>query len=228
MAARSLEKIGSHAPVMPENGCTNKNFMRSTLIVSLIPVRRFAIVPTSLLTGSGSRGIALGAQDLVMPPAPLAHSDVRDPAEAGQASRTLSEISERLYETPGELAISTNEQGLRFVPRIPSSQSAGVMSMQIFCFDFTMAALCRSRGMGPGFLIHDSHLYEPVDGRQFARALRIGAEYAEEIGIQYVVTLNSDELARAETEGNEDFRSFVLAPVLSDAPEAGLFGIRFD
>jgi uncharacterized protein YydD (DUF2326 family) len=102
------------------------------------------------------------------------------------------------------------------------------MSMQIFCFDFTMASLCRSRGMGPGFLIHDSHLYEPVDGRQFARALRIGAEYAEEIGIQYIVTLNSDELARAETEGGEDFSSFVLTPVLSDAPEGGLFGIRFD
>lgn len=149
-------------------------------------------------------------------------------AVANQASRTFSEISERLYETPGELAISANEQGLRFVPSIPSSQSAGVMSMQIFCFDFTMASLCRSRGMGPGFLIHDSHLYEPVDGRQFARALRIGAEYAEEIGIQYIVTLNSDELVRAETEGTEDFRSFVLDPVLSDAPEGGLFGVRFD
>ena len=149
-------------------------------------------------------------------------------AIANQASRTFSEISERLYETPGELAISANEQGLRFVPSIPSSQSAGVMSMQIFCFDFTMAALCRIRGMGPGFLIHDSHLYEPVDGRQFARALRIGAEYAEEIGIQYIVTLNSDELARAETEGGEDFRRFVLDPVLSDAPEGGLFGVRFD
>lgn len=149
-------------------------------------------------------------------------------AVANQASRTFSEISERLYETPGELAISANEQGLRFLPSIPSSQSAGVMSMQIFCFDFTVASLCRSRGMGPGFLIHDSHLYEPVDGRQFARAIRIGAEYAEEIGIQYIVTLNSDELVRAETEGGEDFRSFVLEPVLSDAPEGGLFGIRFD
>jgi uncharacterized protein YydD (DUF2326 family) len=149
-------------------------------------------------------------------------------AVANHASRTFSEISERLYETPGELAISANEQGLRFVPTIPSAQSAGVMSMQIFCFDFTMASLCRSRGMGPGFLIHDSHLYEPVDGRQFARALRIGAEYAKEIGIQYIVTLNSDELVLAETEGTEDFRSFVLDPVLSDAPEGGLFGIRFD
>jgi uncharacterized protein YydD (DUF2326 family) len=149
-------------------------------------------------------------------------------AVANQASRTFSEISQRLYETPGELAISASEQGLRFVPSIPSSQSAGVMSMQIFCFDFTMASLCRTRGMGPGFLIHDSHLYEPVDGRQFARALRIGAEYADEIGVQYIVTLNSDELVRAETEGAEDFRSFVLNPMLSDAPEGGLFGIRFD
>lgn len=145
-----------------------------------------------------------------------------------QASRTFSEISERLYESPGQLAISANEQGLKFLPTMPSSQSAGVMSMQIFCFDFTMASLCRSRGMGSGFLIHDSHLYEPVDGRQFARALRIGAEYAKEIGIQYIVTLNSDELTRAETEGGEDFRAFVLDPVLSDAPEGGLFGLRFD
>lgn len=144
------------------------------------------------------------------------------------ASRTFSEISERLYESPGQLAISANEQGLKFLPTMPSSQSAGIMSMQIFCFDFTMASLCRSRGMGPGFLIHDSHLYEPVDGRQFARALRIGAEYAKEIGIQYIVTLNSDELARAETEGGEDFRPFVLDPLLSDAPGGGLFGIRFD
>jgi uncharacterized protein YydD (DUF2326 family) len=149
-------------------------------------------------------------------------------AIADQASRTFSEISERLYQSPGQLAISANEQGLRFLPTMPSSQSAGVMSMQSFCFDFTMASLCRSRGMGPGFLIHDSHLYEPVDGRQFARALRIGAEYAKELGIQYIVTLNSDELTRAETEGGEDFRAFVLDPVLSDAPEGGLFGIRFD
>ncbi len=149
-------------------------------------------------------------------------------AIAYQASRTFSQISERLYEKPGELVISANEQGLRFVPSIPSSQSAGVMSMQIFCFDFTMASLCRSRGMGPDFLIHDSHLYEPVDGRQFARALRLGARYAEEIGVQYIVTLNSDELRRAEIEGNEDFSEFVIKSVLSDAPEGGLFGIRFD
>jgi uncharacterized protein YydD (DUF2326 family) len=50
----------------------------------------------------------------------------------------------------------------------------------------------------------------------------------QSVGIQYIVTLNSDELIRAGTEGGEDFRAFVLNPVLSDAPEGGLFGIRFD
>jgi len=144
------------------------------------------------------------------------------------ASRTFSQISERLYETPGQLAISATEDGLRFLPTMPSSQSAGVMSMEIFCFDLTIASLCKSRGLGPGFLMHDSHLFEPVDGRQFARALRIGATFAEKTGIQYIVTLNSDELARAQTEGDEDFSQFLLDTKLSDTPEGGLFGIRFD
>ncbi|MGJ0395384.1 MAG: DUF2326 domain-containing protein [Methylocystis sp.] len=144
------------------------------------------------------------------------------------ASRLFSEISERLYETPGRLAISATEHGLRFVPETPSDQSAGVMSMEIFCFDLTIASLCQSKGLGPGFLIHDSHLFEPVDGRQFAKALRIAADFANETKIQYIVTLNSDELARAETESGENFREFVIDPVLSDAPDGGLFGFRFD
>lgn len=145
-----------------------------------------------------------------------------------EASRAFSEISERLYARPGQLAISASDSGLRFIPTTPSDESAGVMSMEIFCFDLTLATLCMRRGLGPGFLMHDSHLFEPVDGRQFARALRIAAEFSEETGVQYIATLNSDELSRAEKEGNEDFSSYVLEPKLSDTPDGGLFGIRFD
>lgn len=145
-----------------------------------------------------------------------------------EASRAFSEISERLYESPGRLAISAADVGLRFVPSAPADQSAGVMSMEIFCFDMTISLLCHRRGLGPGFLIHDSHLFEPVDGRQFARALRIGAEIALENGFQYLVTLNSDELERAEKEGNENFSEYVIEPRLADTPDGGLFGIRFD
>ena len=102
------------------------------------------------------------------------------------------------------------------------------MSMEIFCFDLTIALLCNRRGVGPGFLVHDSHLFEPVDGRQFARALRIASRFCTENDLQYVVMLNSDELMRAELEGNEDFTEFLLQPSLADTSEGGLFGFRFD
>jgi uncharacterized protein YydD (DUF2326 family) len=144
------------------------------------------------------------------------------------ASRTFSEISERLYEKPGQLAISATDTGLRFLPTTPFDGSAGVMSMEVFCFDLTLAALARRRGDGPGFIIHDSHLFEPVDGRQFARALEIAADFATETGIQYIALLNSDEIARAEVEGGTSFSKYVLPTELSDTPSGGLFGTRFD
>jgi uncharacterized protein YydD (DUF2326 family) len=145
-----------------------------------------------------------------------------------EASTTFSAISQRLYERPGELAISAGDNGLKFLPTTPSDSSAGVMSMEIFCFDWTIATLCARRGMGPGFLIHDSHLFEPVDGRQFGKALALGARLADESGVQYIVTLNSDELKRAEDESGEPLKAHVVEPQLSDQPEGGLFGIRFD
>lgn len=144
------------------------------------------------------------------------------------ASRTFSEISERLYERPGQLAISATDTGLRFLPTTPFDRSAGVMSMEIFCFDLALATLARRRGEGPGFIMHDSHLFEPVDGRQFARALEIAAGFATDTGIQYVALLNSDELARAESEGGTSFSQYLVPTELSDSPEGGLFGIRFD
>lgn len=144
------------------------------------------------------------------------------------ASRTFSEISERLYERPGQLAISATDTGLRFLPQTPADGSAGVMSMEVFCFDLTLAALAQRRGQGPGFIIHDSHLFEPVDGRQFSRALQIANDFAADTGIQYIALLNSDELARAERESGESFSDHVLEMKLSDTPNGGLFGIRFD
>lgn len=144
------------------------------------------------------------------------------------ASTTFSEISERLYEQPGSLAISATDTGLRFLPSTPFDKSAGVMSMEIFCFDLTIAALARRRGEGPGFILHDSHLFEPVDGRQFAKALQIAADFSAETGIQYIALLNSDELDRAEREAGVSFDQYVLNTELSDTPDGGLFGIRFD
>ena len=47
--------------------------------------------------------------------------------------------------------------------------------MQIFCFDMMLMKLCAERGIGPGFLIHDSHLFDGVNERQVAKDIQIGA-----------------------------------------------------
>jgi uncharacterized protein YydD (DUF2326 family) len=87
--------------------------------------------------------------------------------------------------------------------------------------------LCTKRGLGPGFLVHDSHLFDGVDGRQVAKALEVGARTAEQLGFQYIVTMNSDD-AFKETNANFDLNPYILPTRLTDATEdGGLFGIRF-
>ena len=61
--------------------------------------------------------------------------------------------------------------------------------------------LCAKRKTGPGFLINDSHLFDGVDGRQIISALRVGAETAEEVGFQYIVTMNEDDAFKEKEEG---------------------------
>jgi uncharacterized protein YydD (DUF2326 family) len=72
-------------------------------------------------------------------------------------------------------------------------------------------------------------LFDGVDGRQVGKALRLGAERAAALGFQYIVTLNSDELAKAELPPGFDARPHLLDVELTDAYETGgLFGLRFD
>ena len=108
-----------------------------------------------------------------------------------------------------------------------TEKSKGINSMQIFCFDMMLMKLCADRGIGPGFLVHDSHLFDGVDERQIGKALQVGAATAERLGFQYIVTLNSDDAPRDLPEG---FRldEFILPVRLTDATEdGGLFGFRF-
>lgn len=87
--------------------------------------------------------------------------------------------------------------------------------------------LCAKRGTGPGFLVHDSHLFDGVDGRQVVSALKVGSETAEELGFQYIVTMNEDD-AFKETRAGFDVYDHVIPVLLTDAKEdGGLFGFRF-
>ena len=137
-------------------------------------------------------------------------------------------LSASLYHEAGSLTVAATANGPSFDVTIDAQRSKGINNMQIFCFDLMLAELAAKRGMGPGFLIHDSHLFDGVDERQVAKALQLGASHAEKIGLQYIVTMNSDALPDDGFHNNFDVESFVNPTRLSDEEETGgLFGLRF-
>lgn len=145
-----------------------------------------------------------------------------------EAILAFEETSKRLYESAGSMLVEETLNGPAFKFPMQGARSKGIKNMQIFCFDMMLMRLCAKRGIGPGFLIHDSHLFDGVDGRQVIRALRVGAETTEELGFQYIVTMNEDD-AFKEREAGFDLNDFVLPIRLTDATEdGGLFGMRFD
>ncbi|WGL98397.1 DUF2326 domain-containing protein [Arsenophonus sp. aPb] len=144
-----------------------------------------------------------------------------------EAIVAYEETSQRLYESAGSMTIDETSNGPVFRFPMQGERSKGIKSMQIFCFDMMLMRLCTKRQTGPGFLIHDSHLFDGVDGRQVISALRLGAEIAQEIGFQYIVTMNEDDAFKEAIEGF-DLQEYVLPTHLTDATEdGGLFGIRF-
>jgi uncharacterized protein YydD (DUF2326 family) len=140
----------------------------------------------------------------------------------------FQEISGAIYESPAEFDISATSTGPRFSIKEPAILSDGINNMQIFTFDMTLAVMSAKRGSWPGFLIHDSHVFDGVDGRQIGAALRVGNERSLALEGQYIVTMNSDDLEKAQRETGEDFSSFVLDPVLADREAGGLFGFSFE
>jgi uncharacterized protein YydD (DUF2326 family) len=144
-----------------------------------------------------------------------------------EAIVAFEETSQRLYESAGSMTIDETSNGPMFKFPMQGQRSKGIKNMQIFCFDMMLMRLCAKRRVGPGFLIHDSHLFDGVDGRQVISALRLGAEISSELGFQYIVTMNEDD-AFKETIDGFNLNDYVIPTRLTDATEdGGLFGIRF-
>lgn len=144
-----------------------------------------------------------------------------------EAILAFEETSNRLYESAGSMKIEETTNGPIFQFPMQGSRSKGIKNMQIFCFDLMLMRLCAKRDISPGFLIHDSHLFDGVDGRQVISSLKVGAEMATELGFQYIVTMNEDD-AFKETIDGFDLREHTLPIALTDATDdGGLFGFRF-
>jgi uncharacterized protein YydD (DUF2326 family) len=145
-----------------------------------------------------------------------------------RAIALFGEASEALYETPGNLIVDVTPDGFRFDVEITRAGSSGIEHMKIFCYDLTIALLWAGRSPSPGFLIHDSMLFDGVDERQVALAIQLAARKAEDAGFQYICTLNSDAVPWEEFAADFDLDTFVRRR-LTDADESGsLLGIRFD
>lgn len=156
--------------------------------------------------------------------------DIRERDEIiREAILKFEDLSEALYERAGSLTVSATRTGPRFEVHIDAERSKGITNMQIFCFDLMLAEMRARLDRFPGFLIHDSHLFDGVDERQVAKALQLGAERAAASGFQYIVTLNSDAVPTEGFKAGFDLNDHLIDTRLTDATKTGgLFGIRFN
>ncbi len=148
-------------------------------------------------------------------------------AALSEAILAFEKISSSLYESAGSMTVKPSNNGPIFEFPMQGERSKGIKNMQIFCFDMMLMQLCQKKNIGTGFLAHDSHLFDGVDGRQIISALKIGAQTAERLEFQYIVTLNEDDAFKEKIEGF-DLKDYFLPVSFTDAIEdGGLFGCRF-
>ncbi|MFD3686144.1 ABC-three component system protein [Nocardiopsis sp. NPDC058631] len=145
-----------------------------------------------------------------------------------QASLLFNQFAEHLYGDARApyLTFQARRSHLEIELKLEADDSTGISNMKLFCFDLTWAVIAHRAGRGPDFLVHDSKLYDGVDERQVARALELADRVTRDEGMQYVVTMNSDDLAKAERMGF-DAAPHVITPRLDDSETGGLFGFRF-
>ena len=146
-----------------------------------------------------------------------------------EAILIIAEAIGELYgDRSGRFVVEATENGPEFHISIEGDRGGGIANMEIFCLDLTIFKVVTKRLGGPGFLIHDSHLYDGVDERQVASALLLGQRAAGH-NLQYIVTMNSDIFDRLPFTKEIDRSKVVLSTRLSDETETGgLFGFRFE
>lgn len=144
----------------------------------------------------------------------------------------FDELGSEIYtDRDATLLVAPTDKGiLKVAPRVSGDASSGVRSVETFMFDTTCLIAAIKSSRAPGILVHDSHLFDAIDGRQIASCLNIGARLAEQYRFQYIVTLNSDfiDLVEAQSDGAFDAEPYIMSTRLTDATEdGGLFGFRF-
>lgn len=139
----------------------------------------------------------------------------------------FSDVFEALYGVAADLSVDVGEAGYRFRAHLPREGSHGVGKMAVFAYDLAVTSQWSISGRGPGFLVHDSVIFDGVDERQTASAIGLAAQRAAEDGYQYLLTLNSDDLSTAELRRIRLNLEEVTVLTLTDHDASGgLLGVR--
>jgi uncharacterized protein YydD (DUF2326 family) len=123
--------------------------------------------------------------------------------------------------------IDVADTGYKFNIEIQRSGSGGVGNMKVFCYDLMLAELWSKKSQTPGFLVHDSTIFDGVDERQIANALILAERKSRICGFQYICTMNSDSVPWGELEGRLDLKKFVALTLTDETVEGSLLGVRF-
>jgi uncharacterized protein YydD (DUF2326 family) len=170
--------------------------------------------------------IKIETQELLL----LARHDYAERISARERAVSLfRENAGFIFRQPGTLTIEINDAGYDFDAEIISTKSLGVNCMKVFCYDLLIAELGASRKCHPGFLVHDSIIFNGADERQIASALMLAKRKSEEIGFQYICLMNTDAIPKREF-GEQFMETFMDSVVLrlDDCTDTGgLLGIRF-
>ncbi len=127
------------------------------------------------------------------------------------------------------LIINLSETGYKFEVEIKRAGSQGIGYMKVFCYDLMLMQLRTGLPDAPGFLIHDSAIFNGVDERQIAKALELAARESAENKFQYIVALNSDQAPYDDFSDNfrSEFDNAVRIKFTDATDDGGLLGVRF-
>lgn len=151
--------------------------------------------------------------------------------ELRRAILRIDQAISALYEDrTGNFIVEATSKGPEFKISIQGDGNrGGIDRMEVFCFDLMLFQTAAERfASGPGFVMHDSHLFDGVDARQVRSAILLGRQAALDQDGQYIVALNSDVFEQLALPEEIAPQQAVLSPRLSDLENGGIFGIRFD
>ncbi|MFX1537379.1 MAG: DUF2326 domain-containing protein, partial [Promethearchaeota archaeon] len=146
-----------------------------------------------------------------------------------KAMALFSSNSNFLYETAGTFIVEIDEKKFLYLnPDIKgAADEGGLARMRVFCYDLMLAQLWSEKKSSPGFLIHDSVIFDGVDERQRALAIQLVEREARERSFQYILTLNSDNIPEKDLPLDFNLDAFVRLRLTDATDEGSLLGIRF-